>query len=631
MEWNKKKTVIQSSNIDLEGRWIVRGDEFFQKEDPLRVFSKYLNIKPGDSGLSRTVNTLCEDYYMNRSVILKTLKYDSRELREEKLILQKRRVLAEQIELLNKIQSNMLPEPLDYFLVKNNYDNFQIESKEIAETEPVFVLDFIPGEILSNILNSSHNYKFYRRREEDENIQYIKNDADLNVSMVLRLAGDILLFLRGMYEKGYAYTSLSTDHIILLGDVKPRFVGIGRICPVQNDKYDCNHVNYGRQLKGYSAPEMNRANDLFGLNSSVKANIVFNLGALISRMVLSTGGFDDRVITDGAYDYGKATEDRERIKKISSKLDNLLSKMLRLDAQERLTDFNEIQSELMFLSGDAIREKKPKIDKRMHSGMVVRILLDKGFGFISDNECYDVFIPPKFLTTLYTLSVGDTVYYHVWMNSEGQYRVTEFVDPPQKPRTDIVYPRFVPKPEPIVIKPKPKPQPQPKPQPEPKSQPTPDKTKKKDAELNKSTAETTQKNKLSKWILIVFFSIMAILLYYAFKELKADQARTELHEESATEATQDIIEEETKEIEEVSKEYIKIIVKDGNVRMGPGTDYEVIDLVHEDEIYEYTGKTETPESKPWYEIYLDDDRTSTGWISSIVGEIEEGYDPDKGE
>lgn len=619
MEWNKKKTVIQSSNIDLEGRWIVRGDEFFQKEDPLRVFSKYLSIKPGDSGLSRTVNTLCEDYYMNRSVILKTLKYDSRELREEKLILQKRRVLAEQIELLNKIQSNMLPEPLDFFLVKNNYDNFQIESKEIAETEPVFVLDFIPGEILSNILNSSHSSKFYRRREEDENIQYIKRDSDLNVSMVLRLAGDILLFLRGMYEKGYAYTSLSADHIILLGDAKPRFVGIGRICPVQNDKYDCNHLNYGRQLKGYSAPEMNRANDLFGLNSSVKANIAFNLGVLITQMVLSTAKFDDRFITDGAFDYTKAVDERARIERISPELNVLLSGMLDLDAKNRLSDLDRIQTELMYLSGDVIRESE------LHTGVVSMIrVMDRKYGFITDDKQYDVYIPGSLLAHNFTVFRGKRVYYHIKKYEDGRIIATDLYNDPSERKKEIIYPRFVPKPEPVVIKPKP----QPKPQPEPKPQPAPDRTKKKDAELNKSTAETTQKNKLSKWILIVFFSIMAILLYYAFMELKADQARTELHEESATEATQDIIEEETEEVEEVSKEYIKIIVKDGNVRKGPGTDYEVIDLVHEDEIYEYTGKTETPESKPWYEIYLDDDKTSTGWISSIVGEIEEGYDPD---
>lgn len=622
MEWNKKKTVIQSSNIDLEGRWIVRGDDFFQKDDVLKVFTRFIQNRSGDRALSRTVNTLCEDYYMNRSVILRTLNYTPHELRDGELIQQKRRVLAEQIELLNKIHSNMLPEPLDYFFVENNCDDFQVETKEIKETEPVLVLDFIPGEILSDVLKSTNSWKFYRRREENQ--PFTKRDEDLNVQMVLRLAGDILLFMREMYEKGYAYTSLSTDHIILLGDAKPRFVGIGRICPIHNDRFDCNHINYGRQLKGYSPPEMNRANDLFGLNSSVKANLAFNLGALISRLVLSSAQFDDRFITDGSYDYEKAIEDRNRIKNISPKLDSLLFKILKLDAQTRLTDLDEIQTELMYLSGDAIREKKVKIDEKMQSGMVTSILLDRGFGFIRDDEGYDVFIPPFLKDDLFTLYVGERVYYHTKVSPDGRISAKRFVEAPRIPRTDIVYPRFVPKPDPVVVKPQPKPQPQ----------PTPDYPKNMDVELKKTTEEAQKNQKKNNTVTVVICLILAgILLYLACKNMISNQSEPKKVEESTTESGQDMEEEDTEEKEEetASKVYIRIIVKDGNVRSGPGTDYNVVGLVHEDEIYEYTGNTDTPENKPWYEIYLDDENNTTGWISSIVGEIDEGYDPNSGD
>lgn len=465
--------ILKASNedIDLQDRWVLRNAGYFMKNEAGNRTSAFTKAKPGDKKLQRTSLALCEDTFMERTVLAKTVCYEERDLDNAGAIKVRRRAIDAQIEILNKISSNMLPEPLDFFFVTNDYDKFDCQDAEkYKKTEPVLILDYIPGDVLADKLQNTWDKTFYRT-EDGQN--FVKGPEMINVGTVMRLIGDILAFEMELYEKGYAYTALSPDHIILLGDNKPRFVGIGRICPIVGDRYDYNHINYGRQLKGYSAPEFNRKETLFGMQASVKAGIVYNLGVLIACIVLGRAEFEEKSLNNGAYDYSNSTEDREAIRRVmrGQQLDSLICKLTNADPANRITDFEQIMQELAVISGDARRETKK--DPILY-GTIKFLAHDKGYGYVtSGGEDYRVDlqrldnVPPGDGD-----QAGQSVAFTVGTNSRGQGFVRAFVTPP---RTDVKYPKFVKKPEPVVqpVRPQPAPTPQPIPEPQPAPPPPP--------------------------------------------------------------------------------------------------------------------------------------------------------------
>ena len=62
-----------------------------------------------------------------------------------------------------------------------------------------------------------------------------------------------------------------------------------------------------------------------------------------------------------------------------------------------------------------------------------------------------------------------------------------------------------------------------------------------------------------------------------------------------------------------------ITASSANVRSGPGTDYQIVSTATDGELFTSTGREEaTSNGRIWYEIYLDDDMTQTGWASEKV-------------
>lgn len=56
-----------------------------------------------------------------------------------------------------------------------------------------------------------------------------------------------------------------------------------------------------------------------------------------------------------------------------------------------------------------------------------------------------------------------------------------------------------------------------------------------------------------------------------------------------------------------------------NIRSGPGTDYGVVTTASQGDIFVATGNQETASNgRIWYEIYLDDEMTQTGWASQKI-------------
>lgn len=68
------------------------------------------------------------------------------------------------------------------------------------------------------------------------------------------------------------------------------------------------------------------------------------------------------------------------------------------------------------------------------------------------------------------------------------------------------------------------------------------------------------------------------------------------------------------------EERLMIIIKESsNIRSGPGVEYEVVTVVHKDDIFIFTGnQTTLPSGATWYEVYLDEEKSKSGWASEVV-------------
>lgn len=465
----KPKLILKANNTDLMERWVLHNAGYFMKNEVGNSTTAFIQTKSGDEKLRKTSLDLCEDEFLERTVLAKTVVYEDRDLDDVEAIKIRRRALEAQVDILNNVESNMLPEPLDFFLVTNTFDSFAGDAVQLKDNEPILILDYIPGEILADKLANMRDRSFYR---SEDGKTFTKIPENINVGIVMRLIGDILAFEMEMYEKGYAYTALSPDHIVLLGDNKPRFIGLGRICKVFGDRYDINHINYGRHLKGYSAPEFNKRETNFGMNESVKAAIAYNLGVLIACIMLGKTSFEERELNAGAYDYAKATEDR---KKISSAwhgrmIDSLICKLTDEVPDRRLTNFSAVLQELAIITGDAVNEKKKD---PVCSGTVKFFAKDKGFGYVTCNgQDYRVDLTRMdYIPAGYGDQAGQQVLFISNVSSKGQLFVKEFV----KPKPPLKWPNMINIPRSSVspVRPTPTPVPTPRPQPVPNPIPRP--------------------------------------------------------------------------------------------------------------------------------------------------------------
>lgn len=467
----KPELVLKANDINLRGRWVLHNAGYFMKTKVRNSIIAFIKTKSGDEKLRKTSLALCEDDFLERVVLAKTVEYKDIELDDVEAIKIRRQALKAQVDILNKVQSNMLPEPLDFFLVTNTSDSFDGEATQLKDKEPILILDFIPGEVLADKLANAWDKSFYR---SEEGKIFTKTPENINVGIVMRLVGDILAFEMELYEKGYAYTALSPDHIVLLGDNKPRFTGLSRICVVNGDRYDVNHINFGRQLKGYSAPEFNKRETYFGMQDSVKAAIAYNLGVLIACIMLGKTEFDERELNVGAYDYAKADEDRQKIRSAwhGRMIDELICNLTHENPAERSTNLSAVLQELAIITGDAANEKKKD---SVYAGTIKFFAHDKGYGYVTCNgQDYRVDLNRlEYIPSGYGNQADQQVLFTANVSSKGQLFVKEFI----KPKPQLRWPNMISKQKPTVppVRPNPTPPPEPgtQPTPNPRPRPTP--------------------------------------------------------------------------------------------------------------------------------------------------------------
>ena len=96
---------------------------------------------------------------------------------------------------------------------------------------------------------------------------------------------------------------------------------------------------------------------------------------------------------------------------------------------------------------------------------------------------------------------------------------------------------------------------------------------------------------------------------YFQKELKVEDYYESVDEGDVGEVENDLPVVQTMVITESS----------ANIRSGPGTDYDVVTTAIQGDIFVATGNQETASNgRIWYEIYLDDEMTQTGWASQKI-------------
>lgn len=136
------------------------------------------------------------------------------------------------------------------------------------------------------------------------------------------------------------------------------------------------------------------------------------------------------------------------------------------------------------------------------------------------------------------------------------------------------------------------------------------------------------KNKIPKVIINLLCLIMTVvLIVIASKELKKyNEANKNAFQELETESNNDIGESDENYIGDINlPEEIVMVIKENssNIRSGPGTNYDVIATAHKGDTFYATGNQETASNgRTWYEIYIDNEKTKTGWASQKVIEFQ---------
>lgn len=366
----------------------------------------------------RTNLYLGYDKFVRRPVIVKTINYRFDDLIGADNINKRRRVLVEQIELLNEISSPLLPEPLDWVNVKNTIDGLPVE---FENTEPILVLDYIPGITLTdNILK--------------ERFRFEKNKDEMNTPRIARLALKILYFIKTLAEKNYAYVALSPEHILLLKDDIPRFVGLGRICRINNGYLDIDNVNFDRTLLGYSAPELNDYEGRRRKKITPEQIGAFSLGVILHQLVVEDTKFADEMIKDGSFIYPNGvSEEKIKVEKSGREIDSLIFRLCNHDEDKRLNDFNEIEIKLKNIAGVIISDKKNSEVKNDLGGILKFYNVQDCYGYIIDKNQKEYRINENSIKNLssedkHLLTAGAQLTYDMKINDNGMEKKNIYIN-----------------------------------------------------------------------------------------------------------------------------------------------------------------------------------------------------------
>ena len=356
--------LIRSSNEETDDqRWLITSTRTMQERtnEKWNWFNTILN-----KNNSLVKINLGYDDFLQKPVIIKGYNcsqdnnFNSIEISE---------VIKEQLTILNKVQSPLFPEPLDWF--ENLYNR-----------SPVLVLDWIPGITLDKYIKTN-KLKF--------------DNGETNYAKIARIAVRIVKFIKELKSKGYCYTALSPEHIILLKDDIPRFIGLSYICPIKKGVIDKEHINFKKFIYGYSAPELSYAESGMKIDYTADQINAYSLGVLLHQMIVNSNDFKVDNINNGAFTYPNG--ETEKILNDNYKGERwhqLISLLCDLEIENRLKDFDEIEYRLHELGGTLIKTHKPFTTRKEEvAGTIKWYDISNNFGYIKDNEGNEYSISSK--------------------------------------------------------------------------------------------------------------------------------------------------------------------------------------------------------------------------------------------
>lgn len=377
-----------TDELTNDKRWLLLSPWQMSKKYPSLSWKWFYDVLSRENEI--TSLALGHDKFINRPVLAKTVNYRIDDMENAESINERRKILLEQVKILNELSSFLLPEALDWFTVENILDPLKDENSR--KTEPVLILDYIPGKSLKYAINTG-KYKNKKGKEiQKVTLEGESNDIrnTVNIPKIGRISLNILTFLKLLCDKEYCHIALSPDHIIVLkDDTTPRFVGLGRICKTINGVIDLNHINSGRTVPGYSAPELN--DYVTGRRENVKSKNVaaYSLGVLMHQMAIGKTDFEPEMLVGPAFVYPNPISEPliNNKGKFGKLLHNLIANLCNHDENKRLTDFDEIEKQLLILSSMYISGEEGNIKEfKKISGEIKSFYQNSQFGEILGDD-----------------------------------------------------------------------------------------------------------------------------------------------------------------------------------------------------------------------------------------------------
>lgn len=393
-------------NKELNERWSVVNSKLLANET--NTNSKwYDDVK--SSEYENTTIHLGIDKQLSRPVIIKTINY--RNKLDNELVLNSREIFNEQINLLNEISSPQLPVPLDLFNVINDKDRGM--NSVLAKEEPVFVLEYQPGETLKKELKRAA----------------LQNNENIRLDSIARKAKNILYFIKASAQKDYIHLGLTPEHIIMLKNENIRVVGLSKIHKTQNNKVKIEDIKC-RYTYGHTAPELYDID--IQKEMDAKSIASFSLGVLLCLLLCEeeqvnenmTVNIDNNIIFEYPNEYCR-NKIKQNVKnpKIYSLIDKLLCDLCNRDPLKRITDFDKIEEILAQIGGEVVvKNNEKKLIQINRKGEIIS-KPRKNRWVVQDQDNfaeYDIYHYGEDKEVLDSLKVGSLVEFNIVQNPKGK-------------------------------------------------------------------------------------------------------------------------------------------------------------------------------------------------------------------
>lgn len=314
---SNKDNVIEKYNRQDNNKWTVCSAlQLAEKLNSNKEWYEDINSKKSE-------NTIVKpgiDNLLNRAVVIKTINSSNINISKNCLI--------DQLDLLNDIETHLLPEPLDYFNIGNI---------------PILVLDYHPG---------------YNLKKEILLLQKSGRDKEALLPFISRIARNILYFMLISKEKNYVHLGICPEHIIMLNNQNIRVVGVDKIHKLKNNKINIDGVK-NRYESMYMPPEFYKEETDIDLDAD--AIVAFSLGVILCQMVCIKSNIEDFMTIKineqyNVFSYPNPYKEKQdlfeklinkKVKKIKrNKVKKLIADLCNPDPNKRLTDFNIIEKRL---------------------------------------------------------------------------------------------------------------------------------------------------------------------------------------------------------------------------------------------------------------------------------------------